>query len=128
MSKPSAFTVPPRRQIFEALEGVEPSYPGPASAFGNPGTSNTDTRGRTAQLAKRSGVPVATLKHYLREGLIAPTKKSGRTMSWYAPSLVSRVKAIKELQQRQFLPLDVIRDALAKEGSAPDELAAAGAI
>lgn len=83
---------------------------------------------RIGELARHSGVPIATLKHYLREGLIAPAKKSGRTMSWYDPALVSRVKAIKELQQRQFLPLDVIRDALAKNAAAPDELTAAGAI
>jgi DNA-binding transcriptional MerR regulator len=83
---------------------------------------------RIGELSKRSGVPIATLKHYLREGLIAPTKKSGRTMSWYDPALATRVQAIKELQQRQFLPLDVIREALDSEAGAPDELAAAGAI
>jgi DNA-binding transcriptional MerR regulator len=83
---------------------------------------------RIGELAKRSGVPIATLKHYIREGLIAPTKKSGRTMSWYAPALAGRVQAIKELQQDQFLPLDVIRAALDGDAHAPDELAAAEAI
>ena len=63
---------------------------------------------RIGELAKRSGVPIATLKHYLREGLIAPARKSGRTMSWYDPALATKVRAIKELQQRQFLPLYVI--------------------
>jgi DNA-binding transcriptional MerR regulator len=83
---------------------------------------------RIGELAKRSGVPIATLKFYLREGLIAPTRKSGRTMSWYDPALASRVQAIKELQQQQFLPLDVIREALDGDAKAPDELAAADAI
>lgn len=83
---------------------------------------------RIGELAKRSGVPIATLKHYLREGLIAPARKSGRTMSWYDPALATKVRAIKELQQRQFLPLDVIKQSIERDGEAPDDLAAADAI
>jgi DNA-binding transcriptional MerR regulator len=83
---------------------------------------------RIGELARRSGVPIATLKHYLREGLIAPARKSGRTMSWYDPALIQRVRAIKELQQRQFLPLAVIRATLDRGGDASDDLEAADAI
>lgn len=83
---------------------------------------------KIGELAKRSGVPVATIKHYLREGLIAPARKSGRTMSWYDPALVDRLRSIKELQQRQFLPLDVIKQTIDKDDAAPDDLAAADAI
>lgn len=83
---------------------------------------------RIAELAKAAGVSIATLKHYLREGLIRPARKSGRTMSWYAPATVSKVKAIKALQQEHFLPLDVIRDSLAGDGAAVDDLGAAAAI
>ena len=49
---------------------------------------------RIGELARRSGVSVPTLKHYLREGLIAPVRKSGRTMAWYDPELAGKVKAI----------------------------------
>lgn len=83
---------------------------------------------RIGELAKAAGVPIATLKHYLREGLIQPARKSGRSMSWYAPATVAKVKAIKALQQEHFLPLDVIRDSLAGEGAAVDDLSAAAAI
>ncbi len=83
---------------------------------------------RIGELAKRSGVPIPTIKHYLREGLIAPARKSGRTMSWYDPALIRKLKAIKELQRRQFLPLDVIRETIDRDAEAPDELAAADAI
>lgn len=83
---------------------------------------------KIGELARRSGVPVATIKHYLRERLIAPARKSGRTMSWYDASLVERLRTIKELQQRQFLPLDVIKQALERDSEAPDDLAAAEAI
>lgn len=83
---------------------------------------------KIGELAKRSGVPVATIKHYLREGLIKPTKKTGRTMSWYAPTLAPRIRAIKELQQEQFLPLDIIKQSIERDTDAPDSLAAAAAI
>lgn len=83
---------------------------------------------KIGELARASGVPVATIKHYLREGLIAPARKSGRTMSWYSPALVPRIRAIKELQRRQFLPLEVIKRSLDRDADAPDDLAAADAI
>jgi DNA-binding transcriptional MerR regulator len=83
---------------------------------------------RIGELARRANVPLATVKHYLREGLIHATRKSGKTMSWYDPALVERLCTIKELQQRQFLPLDVIKESIDREGVAPDDLAAADAI
>ncbi|HLL21423.1 MAG TPA: MerR family transcriptional regulator, partial [Kofleriaceae bacterium] len=83
---------------------------------------------KIGELARRAEVPVATVKHYVREGLIRATRKTGRTMSWYDPALVDRLRAIKELQQRQFLPLDVIRESIDREGGAADDLAAADAI
>jgi DNA-binding transcriptional MerR regulator len=82
---------------------------------------------RIGELARRSGVPMATLKFYLREGLIAPAKKTGRTMAWYEPAVVDRLRAIKELQE-QHLPLDVIRQTLEGDRKAPDDLAAVDAI
>jgi MerR HTH family regulatory protein len=68
------------------------------------------------------------VKHYVREGLIRARRKTGRTMCWYDPALVERLQAIKELQQQQFVPLDVIRESIVRDGGAPDDLAAADAI
>lgn len=83
---------------------------------------------RIGELARRSGVSVPTLKHYLREGLIVPAKKTGRTMAWYEPALADRVKAIKELQRHEYLPLDVIKKSIEKHGTARDDAEAADAI
>lgn len=83
---------------------------------------------KIGELARRAKVPLATVKHYLREGLITATRKTGRTMCWYDPALVERLRAIKELQQRQFLPLEVIRESIDRDGGAGDDLAAADAI
>jgi DNA-binding transcriptional MerR regulator len=65
---------------------------------------------KISDLSRESGVPVATIKFYLREGLLpAPTLKTGRSMAWYDRTFVDRIRFIKELQTKRFLPLDVIR-------------------
>jgi DNA-binding transcriptional MerR regulator len=83
---------------------------------------------KISELSKRSGVPIATLKFYVREALIAPARKSGRTMAWYDPSTVERIRCIRELQERQFLPLDVIRQTLDEASTAEDDHAITEAI
>jgi DNA-binding transcriptional MerR regulator len=82
---------------------------------------------KIGELARRSQVPIPTLKFYLREGLIQPKRKTGRTMFWYESSLIGRIRTIKELQ-RQFLPLEVIRETLERDADSFDDLAAAQAI
>lgn len=83
---------------------------------------------KIGELARQAGVSIPTLKHYLREGLIAPARKTGKTMAWYDPALVERIQSIRELQATRFLPLDVIRETLARNAEAQDDLAAAEAI
>lgn len=83
---------------------------------------------RISELARRAGVPLATVKFYVREGLISATRKTGRTMSWYDPELVTRIRAIKDLQRGHFLPLDVIRETIDSQRDQPDDLAATEAI
>jgi DNA-binding transcriptional MerR regulator len=68
---------------------------------------------RISELARRSGVPLATIKHYAREGLFpAATVRKSRNMAYYDAELAPRVRAIKELQATRFLPLRVIRQLL----------------
>lgn len=84
---------------------------------------------KISALAKQSGVPVATVKHYLREGLLPePVARTGRNMSWYAPSTVERIRSIKRLQQERFLPLKIIKEVLDKVGDDAGDLATAAAI
>ncbi|MEZ4220432.1 MAG: MerR family transcriptional regulator [Polyangiaceae bacterium] len=68
---------------------------------------------KMATLVKLSEVPAATIKHYVREGLLPPpAKRTARNMAYYDRSLVDRIRAIKRLQREHFLPLSVIRDML----------------
>lgn len=77
---------------------------------------------RISGLAARSGVPAATIKHYVREGLL-PSEyvRVHRNSAHYDVRLVERVKAIKELQRTRFLPLRVIKGVLDEDLTGADE-------
>jgi DNA-binding transcriptional MerR regulator len=65
---------------------------------------------KISDLARETGVPVGTIKFYVREGLLPePTLKTGRNMAYYDRSFVDRIRCIRELQQKRFLPLGLIR-------------------
>jgi len=64
------------------------------------------------ELAEASGVPAATIKHYLREGLLPEPVRTSRNMAYYPPEFVERIKLIKRLQEERFLPLKAIRELL----------------
>jgi len=63
-------------------------------------------------LAEASGVSAGTIKHYLREGLLPAPVKTSRNMAWYPADFVERIRLIKRLQERRFMPLKVIKDVL----------------
>jgi DNA-binding transcriptional MerR regulator len=64
------------------------------------------------ELAEASGVPAATIKHYLREGLLPEPVKTSRNMAYYPVEFVERIKLIKRLQEERFMPLKVIKRVL----------------
>jgi DNA-binding transcriptional MerR regulator len=64
------------------------------------------------ELAARSGVTAATIKHYLREGLLPEPVKTSRNMAYYPAEFVDRIKLIKQLQEERFMPLRVIKGML----------------
>jgi DNA-binding transcriptional MerR regulator len=68
---------------------------------------------KMSELAKRSGVPGPTIKHYIREGLLpGPEVRTSRNMAYYDARVASRIRVIKELQAERFLPLRVIGELL----------------
>ena len=67
---------------------------------------------RIGELAEASGVPVPTIKHYLREGLLPEPVKTSRNMAYYSPEFVDRIKLIKRLQEERFMPLKAIKSVL----------------
>lgn len=74
---------------------------------------------KMAHLARRSGVPAPTIKHYIREGLLpGPDVRTSRNMAYYDARLAARIRVIKSLQAEQFLPLRVISELLEPAPSA----------
>ena len=54
---------------------------------------------RISELAEATGVPVHTLKYYLREGLLMPGEATSRTRAEYGPQHVERVRLVRALVQ-----------------------------
>ncbi len=74
---------------------------------------------RISDLARLAGVAAPTIKHYMREGLLPRAEaRTSRTMAYYDPRLADRVRVIKDLQSRRFLPLKLIADLLEPPPSA----------
>lgn len=71
---------------------------------------------KMSELARRSEVPAATIKHYIREGLLPePAVRTSPNMAYYDVALIPRIKAIKDLQRSRYLPLKVIKEILEEE-------------
>jgi DNA-binding transcriptional MerR regulator len=75
---------------------------------------------KISELAEGAGVPVATVRHYLREGLLPEGRKTSRNMAYYPAEMVDRIRLIKLLQEERFMPLKVIRELLEREGGDPE--------
>src|SRR5687767_4890724 len=72
---------------------------------------------KISELAGAADVPVATVRHYLREGLLPEPVKTSRNMAYYAPEFADRIRLIKQLQEERFMPLRVIREVLDSAGN-----------
>jgi DNA-binding transcriptional MerR regulator len=79
---------------------------------------------KISELAAAADVPFATVRHYLREGLLPEPEKTSRNMAYYSPELVERIRLIKQLQEERFLPLRVIRELLDSGDGDPERLRA----
>jgi DNA-binding transcriptional MerR regulator len=75
---------------------------------------------KMSELAGASGVSAATIKHYLREGLLGGDDeivRTSRNMAYYPPEFVERIREIKRLQEERFLPLRLIKVLLDEQTS-----------
>jgi DNA-binding transcriptional MerR regulator len=65
-----------------------------------------------AELAARSGMSVATIKYYLREGLLQPGEATGATRARYDESHVRRLGLVRALTDVAGLRLETVRQVL----------------
>ncbi|WP_055585199.1 MerR family transcriptional regulator [Streptacidiphilus griseoplanus] len=68
---------------------------------------------RLADLSEKSGVPIATIKYYLREGLVPPGRRITATQAEYDDSHLRRLRLVRALVQLGKVPLATVREVLA---------------
>jgi DNA-binding transcriptional MerR regulator len=67
---------------------------------------------RMSELAALTEVPPASIKFYIKEGLLPAPVKTSRNMAYYDETFVEKIRVIKKLQSQHFLPLRVIKEIL----------------
>ena len=65
---------------------------------------------RVSELVERSGVPLATVKYYIREGLLPPGRTTSTTRACYGEEHLRRLRLIKALTGVAGLPLARVRE------------------
>ena len=70
-----------------------------------------------AELSERSGVPVPTIKFYLREGLLPRGEARGATRAAYDVDHVRRLRLIRALVDGAGFGLDRVREVSSSESS-----------
>ena len=67
---------------------------------------------RMSELSRAAGVPVATIKYYLREGLLPPGEQTSATQARYDDQHVRRLRLVRALTDVGGLSLAAVRDVL----------------
>ena len=69
---------------------------------------------KMSDLERITGVGRSTIHYYLREGLLTPPRRTGKTMAYYDAGHVEELRRIRDLQEEGY-PLTLIKEM--KEGS-----------
>ena len=79
----------------------------------------SETHMRIDELSQRAGVPTRTIRYYTQQGLIPSPTLRGR-VGYYDERHLDRLRLIKELQEKRYLPLGVIRSVIRHAESGAD--------
>jgi DNA-binding transcriptional MerR regulator len=83
---------------------------------------------RMAELSRRTGVPVPTIKYYLREGLLLPGERTSPNQAFYDESHVRRLRLIRALADVGGLPIAKVREVLDAVESPEDPFEVLGTV
>lgn len=75
---------------------------------------------KMGELVEVSGVTKQTIHFYLREGLLSPPVKTSRNMAYYDHRHVEEIRLIKELQEKRYYPLAIIKIIMAGKREGKD--------
>ncbi|MDC2958612.1 MerR family transcriptional regulator [Streptomyces gilvifuscus] len=67
---------------------------------------------RLAELSERSGVSTATIKYYLREGLLPPGRQINATTAEYDEEHLRRLRLVRAMIQVGRIPVTTVREVL----------------
>lgn len=70
---------------------------------------------RMRELERLTGVGRETIRYYIREGLLPEPERASANSASYREEHVTRLRAIKRLQEERFLPLAIIKSLLDAE-------------
>ncbi|MBC7074908.1 MAG: MerR family transcriptional regulator [Syntrophomonadaceae bacterium] len=76
-----------------------------------------------SDLERATGIPKTTIKFYIREGLINPHHKTGKTMAYYTEEEARKLNLIKKLREKEDLSIKAIKEEMVKydaERKSPD--------
>ncbi|MEV0080332.1 MerR family transcriptional regulator [Nocardia neocaledoniensis] len=74
---------------------------------------------RISELSERSGIALATIKYYLREGLLPPGERTGPNQASYGQQHLRRLRLVRALIEVGGLPVATVGEVLAAVDS-PD--------
>jgi DNA-binding transcriptional MerR regulator len=80
---------------------------------------------KISELSQVSDVPVATIKYYIREGLLPVGERRAKNQADYGPRHVARLALIRSLRDAAGLPIETIARALHAADAAETESAVA---
>jgi DNA-binding transcriptional MerR regulator len=69
---------------------------------------------RIGELSARTGVPVATIKYYVREGLLSGGERTGHNQVRYGEGHVRRLRLVRSMVETGALPIAKVREVLAE--------------
>ena len=67
---------------------------------------------RISELSQASGVPLPTVKYYLREGLLMPGRATSRTRAEYGPEHLERLRLVRALVEHGGVGIAGVRSVL----------------
>jgi DNA-binding transcriptional MerR regulator len=61
------------------------------------------------ELSQATGVSGGTIRYYVQKGILPRPLKTHKNMAYYDETYIERIRAIKELQKKRYLPLSIIK-------------------
>ena len=106
------------------------SVKGKAVKKRNDRQADLDSLLKVSQVSRATGVSTSAINYYVRIGLLPPPLKTHKNMAYYDPSYIQMINYIKRLQFQKHLPLERIKEIMAKKikiwrevGSNPQRMA-----